>query len=49
VHAVVERLVEDLSFDAPELSGRELPIDANYVRDKLIAVIKDQDLSRYIL
>ena len=49
LHTVVERLVEDLSFDAPELSGRELPIDANYVRDKLEAIVKDQDLSRYIL
>lgn len=49
LHTVVERLVEDLSFDAPELGGRELPIDANYVRDKLEAIVKDQDLSRYIL
>ena len=49
LHTVVERLVEDLSFDAPELSGRELPIDATYVRDKLDAIVKDQDLSRYIL
>ncbi len=49
LHTVVERLVEDLSFDAPELSGRELPIDATYVRDKLEVIVKDQDLSRYIL
>ena len=49
LHTVVERLVEDLSFDAPELSGREMPIDASYVRDKLDAIVKDQDLSRYIL
>lgn len=49
LHTVVERLVEDLSFDAPELSGREVQIDAGYVRDKLDAIIKDQDLSRYIL
>ncbi len=49
LHTVVERLVEDLSFEAPELSGREMPIDAGYVRDKLDAIVKDQDLSRYIL
>ena len=49
LHTVVERLVEDLSFDAPEMSGRELSIDAAYVRDKLDAIVKDQDLSRYIL
>ncbi len=49
LHTVVERLIEDLSFDAPELSGRKIPIDAKYVRDKLDAIVKDQDLSRYIL
>ena len=49
LHTVVERLIEDLSFDAPELGGREMPIDAKYVRDKLDAIVKDQDLSRYIL
>ena len=49
LHTVVERLIEDLSFDAPELSGREIPIDAKYVRDKLDAIVKDEDLSRYIL
>ncbi len=49
LHTVVERLIEDLSFDAPELGGREIPIDAKYVRDKLDAIVKDQDLSRYIL
>jgi len=49
LHTVVERLIEDLSFDAPELSGREVPIDAKYVRDKLDAIVEDQDLSRYIL
>jgi len=49
LHTVVERLIEDLSFDAPELSGRKIPIDAKYVRDKLDAIVQDQDLSRYIL
>jgi len=49
LHTVVERLLEDLSFDGPELSGKEVTIDAQYVKDKLDAIVKDEDLSRYIL
>jgi ATP-dependent HslUV protease ATP-binding subunit HslU len=49
LHTVVERLLEDLSFDAPELSGRELVIDVQQVKEKLEAIVKDEDLSRYIL
>jgi len=49
LHTVVERLLEDLSFDGPELGGREVVIDAQYVKDKLDAIVKDEDLSRYIL
>jgi len=49
LHTVVERLLEDLSFDGPELGGREIKIDAQYVHDKLDAIVKDEDLSRYIL
>lgn len=49
LHTVVERLLEDLSFDGPELSGAEVKIDARYVKDKLDAIVKDEDLSRYIL
>jgi ATP-dependent HslUV protease ATP-binding subunit HslU len=49
LHTVVERLLEDLSFDGPELGGREVVIDAQHVRDKLEAIVKDEDLSRYIL
>jgi len=49
LHTVVERLLEDLSFDGPEMNGREVTIDAQYVKDKLDAIVKDEDLSRYIL
>jgi ATP-dependent HslUV protease ATP-binding subunit HslU len=49
LHTVVERLLEDLSFDGPELGGREVVIDAQHVKDKLDAIVKDEDLSRYIL
>jgi ATP-dependent HslUV protease ATP-binding subunit HslU len=49
LHTVVERLLEGLSFDAPEMGGREVIIDAAYVRDKLDDIVKNEDLSRYIL
>ena len=49
LHTVVERLLEDLSFDGPEMGGKEITIDAQYVKDKLDAIVKDEDLSRYIL
>lgn len=49
LHTVVERLLEELSFDGPELSGHEVTIDAQYVKDKLDAIVKDEDLARYIL
>jgi len=45
----VERLLEDISFDAPEMDGREVAIDAQYVKSKLDEIVKDEDLSRYIL
>jgi ATP-dependent HslUV protease ATP-binding subunit HslU len=49
LHTVVERLLEPLSFDAPEMGGQEVVIDAGYVRDKLNDIVKNEDLSRYIL
>ncbi|MCX8072718.1 MAG: ATP-dependent protease ATPase subunit HslU [Candidatus Binatia bacterium] len=49
LHTVVERLLENLSFDAPEMSGREVVIDAAYVREMLGEIVKNEDLSRYIL
>jgi ATP-dependent HslUV protease ATP-binding subunit HslU len=49
LHTVMERLLEEVSFTAPEMNGMELTIDANYVRDKLSGISQDQDLSRYIL
>src|SRR5205807_7086800 len=49
LHTVVERLLEHLSFDGPELGGSEVVIDAQCVKDKLDAIVKDEDLSRYIL
>ena len=49
LHTVLEKLLEDLSFDAPELGRQEVVIDRNEVRGKLDAILGDEDLSRYIL
>jgi ATP-dependent HslUV protease ATP-binding subunit HslU len=49
LHTVLERLLEELSFNAPELQQRELTIDAAYVHGRLDSIVKDEDLSRYIL
>jgi len=49
LHTVMERLLEEISFTAPEMNGIELTIDANYVNEKLSGISEDQDLSRYIL
>ena len=48
-HTILEKLLEDIAFDAPDLGSKELVIDENYVREKLQNVVKNQDLSRYIL
>ena len=45
----MERLLDEISFDAPEMGGREVVIDAAYVHERLNAILQDQDLSRYIL
>lgn len=49
LHTVMEKLVEDASFNAPDMNGAEVIIDEKYVQDKLQAIAKDEDLSRYIL
>jgi ATP-dependent HslUV protease ATP-binding subunit HslU len=49
LHTVMERLLDQISFEAPEMGGREVVIDGAYVRERLEAVLQDQDLSRYIL
>ena len=46
---VMERLLDETSFDAPRLAGRTVAIDAAAVDDKLAELAKDEDLSRYIL
>jgi ATP-dependent HslUV protease ATP-binding subunit HslU len=49
LHTVLEKLLEDISFEAPEKKNGKLVIDKKYVRDKLNEIVKDEDLSRYIL
>jgi len=49
LHTVLEKLLEELSFDAPELGARDVTIDGAQVRAKLDAILGDEDLSRYIL
>jgi ATP-dependent HslUV protease ATP-binding subunit HslU len=49
LHTIMERLLDDISFTAPERKEEHIAIDAAYVKEKLQDVIKDEDLSRYIL
>jgi ATP-dependent HslUV protease ATP-binding subunit HslU len=49
LYTIMERLLEDVSFEAPNMEGVKVEINAAYVREKLQEIIRDEDLSRYIL
>ena len=49
LHTVMEKLLEKISFDAPELGRKKIAIDRNYVQQQLAEIVKDRDLTRYIL
>jgi ATP-dependent HslUV protease ATP-binding subunit HslU len=49
LHTVMERLLDEISFDAPDLAGKSVTIDQAYVRRMLADIVRDDDLSRYIL
>jgi ATP-dependent HslUV protease ATP-binding subunit HslU len=49
LHTIMERVLDQISFDAPDKKGEQVKIDAPYVREMLADIVKDQDLSRYIL
>src|SRR5436189_7782 len=49
LHTIVEKLLEEISFEGPDLKKKSIKIDAAYVRKQLADIVKDQDLSRYIL
>jgi len=49
LHTILEKLLEDVSFDGPDLKKKNVKVDVGYVRKQLADIVKDQDLSRYIL
>ena len=49
LHTIMERVLDEISFDAPERKGQQFTVDAAYVQKMLSEIVKDQDLSRYIL
>ena len=49
LHTVVEKLVEEVSFAAPDVDQKQITVDAAYVQQRLGDLVKDEDLSRYIL
>src|SRR6202034_1585698 len=49
LHTILEKVLEEISFEAPEMKKKTVKIDAAYVQKQLANIVKDQDLSRYIL
>ena len=49
LYTIMEKLLDDISFDAPDLNDKDIVIDTDYVKRKLLDFVKDEDLSRYIL
>jgi len=49
LYTIMEKLLEEVSFAAPDMPGKDLTIDAGYVHARLADIMKDEDLSRYIL
>jgi ATP-dependent HslUV protease ATP-binding subunit HslU len=49
LHTIMERLLEDILFDAPDITAKHQTIDKQYVQNKLKDIVDDEDLSRYIL
>jgi ATP-dependent HslUV protease ATP-binding subunit HslU len=45
----MERVLDDISFNAPEMRGQEVVMDGDYVAEQLDEIVEDEDLSRYIL
>ena len=49
LHTILEKLLEDISFEAPDIENKKILIDSKYVENKLSDIIEDRDLSKYIL
>jgi ATP-dependent HslUV protease ATP-binding subunit HslU len=49
LYTIMETLLDEISFEAPDMKEKEIKIDAKYVQEKLDDIVEDEDLSRYIL
>ena len=49
LHTIIERVLDEISFTATDRSGEKIKIDANYVKSNLGDIVKDTDLSKFIL
>ncbi len=49
LHTIMERVFEEISFDAPDMQEKQVVVDSAYVRERLSEILTDEDLSRYIL
>lgn len=49
LHTIMEKILDDISFEAPDMTEEKIVIDAQYVKGKIADIVKDRDLSRYIL
>lgn len=49
LYTVLEKMLDDISFNAPDMTETKIVIDAQYVKDRISEIVKDRDLSRYIL
>ena len=49
LHTVLEKLLDEISFNAPDMKEKKIVIDESYVEEKIADIVKDRDLSRYIL
>jgi ATP-dependent HslUV protease ATP-binding subunit HslU len=49
LHTILEKILEDISFNAPDMSRQKFVIDSKYIKEKIEGIVKDRDLSHYIL
>lgn len=49
LHTIMERILDDISFNAPDIAKEKIVIDARYVKERIADIVKNRDLSRYIL
>lgn len=49
LHTILEKILEEISFDAPDINESEFKVDSDYIKNKISDIVKDRDLSRYIL